>query len=166
MKKIHGKCRLHRIHRSQTQAGWCDFAKPPLHCCTPLVGKPRGWRRRKVTAAVKIVTPACRLSLPRSDWVDRKLRYECPFFSLSFFYIQKLWVGTWARSCQGQVLLCNQCEPCPLSNCLHSESQGVVHWWRERCCPRGDWRLHPLVTPHAKQNTGRTNTFSATGNVN
>lgn len=63
----------------------------------------------------------------------------------------KLSVGTWVSSCRYPALLCNQCEPCPLSKCHHSEIQGASQWWRERRRPRGRWCLHLLETPHAKR---------------
>lgn len=65
-------------------------------------------------------------------------------------YWEGLWAGTWVSSCQGPALLCNQCEPSPLSNCHRSEIQAAAHWWRARLRPHGQC-LHLLGTTHAKR---------------
>lgn len=159
--KTHEKCRLHRIHLSQTRAGWCDFAMLPLHHRIRPVEKPPGWQRRRVKVAGKNGTPACHLSPPQQDWVDVKQSYSAfDVFVTLFFYCQ-IWVCTLVSSRQCPTLLCNQCAPCPLSNCHHIEIQGAAQWWRERGLPHGHWCLHLLGTPHAKESNRDTRFLSS-----
>lgn len=92
VKKKRGTYRQRRIHLCRTQAGWCDFAKPPLHHRTLLVGKLPGWQRRRVTAAVKTELLACHLSLPLQDWVNVKaalLTTAFPLMHMLHWFVRK-----------------------------------------------------------------------------
>lgn len=75
VKKRCGKCRQRRIHPSQTQAGWCDSARPPLHRRMLPVGKLPGWQRKRAREVVKNGVRAGRLSPPRGDCENTRLCY-------------------------------------------------------------------------------------------
>lgn len=167
MKRTLGKYILHRLHLSQTQAGWCDVAKPLLHRCIPPAGKLRGWLRRRVMVAGKNGTLACHLSPPLQGWVNT---IKWTLFTLAIFFFamwlwEKLWVCTWVSSYQGPVVLCNHCEQCPGTNCHHSENQMEVHGWRERRRLHAHLNLRLLVMSHSERKQ-RRHAFSAFGKKN
>lgn len=99
VKKTRGRCRQHTIHPSQTQAGWCDSARPPLRRRRLSVGTLPGWRRKRAREVVKHGAEAGPLSPPRSDCEDTGPCYLTTVYVFTRRKLARIYLGSqWSMS--------------------------------------------------------------------